>query len=47
MDQFAERLAVFTTRFKLSDDPAGREIMRRLNAQCLESGMNVERLYGR
>lgn len=47
MDQFAERLSVFTTRCKLSDDEAGRELMRRLNAQCLEAGMNIGRLYDR
>lgn len=47
MDQFAERLSVFTTRCKLSDDEAGRELMRRLNAQCLEAGMNIRRLYDR
>lgn len=47
MDQFAERLRIFTARCKLSDDAAGTELMRRLNAQCLEAGMNIDRLYDR
>jgi Domain of unknown function (DUF1825)/STI1 domain len=47
METFVERLKIFTMRYSLSDDPAARESLRRLNAQLLEAGMTLQSMQDR
>eukprot|EP00899_Mesostigma_viride_P003906 jgi/Mesvir1/13516/Mv06311-RA.1 len=44
MDQFVERMQIFTTRFRLSDDPEVKAILHKLDAELLESGMTFDNL---
>ncbi|GAQ82253.1 hypothetical protein KFL_001050170 [Klebsormidium nitens] len=40
MEAFVEKLQVFTTRYRLMDDPTAKEYIRRLDAMMLEAGTN-------
>jgi hypothetical protein len=44
MDKLLERLNLFTTRFRWSDDPFAKEATRRLDAQLAEAGMSFDGL---
>lgn len=47
MEEFLERLRIFTKRYELSDDPEAKEGLRRLNAQLLEAGLTLNSMYQR
>lgn len=47
MEEFLEKLRIFTKRYELSDDPEAKEGLRRLNAQLLEAGLTLNSMYQR
>mmetsp|Transcript_5749 Transcript_5749/g.35741 ORF Transcript_5749/g.35741 Transcript_5749/m.35741 type:complete len:267 (+) Transcript_5749:34-834(+) len=47
MEEFLEKLRIFTKRYELSDDPEAKEGLRRLNAQLLEAGLTLSSMYQR